>query len=120
MQGFINGMVHGSRWEAIWVQSSLALNVLYIGRQQCNSIQMGINLRSLPYADGDKDLVPVHMAICAQTVRFTVCWYVCVGRAHDGDGPAFSSLSVERHHECDSGRQGRGADIAQVRHLMMK
>lgn len=29
MQGFINEMVHGSRWEAIWVQSSLASNVLH-------------------------------------------------------------------------------------------
>lgn len=27
MQGFVNKMVYGSRWEAIWVQSSLASNV---------------------------------------------------------------------------------------------
>lgn len=120
MQGFINGMVYGSRWEAIWVQSSLASNVLYIGRQQCNSIQMGINLRSLPYADRDKDLVPVHMELYAQTVKFTVCCCVYLGRAHDRDGPALSTFSVECHHECHSGRQGRGADITQVQHLIMK
>lgn len=72
MQGFINEMVYGSRWEAIWVQSSLASNVLYIGRQLHSSIQIGINLRSLPYADRDKDLVSVHMELCAQRVKFVV------------------------------------------------
>lgn len=78
MQGFINEMVYGSRWEAIWVQSSLASNVLYIGRQLRSSIQIGINLRSLPYAGGDKDLVSVHMEVCDQG---RVCrLFVCVSR----------------------------------------
>lgn len=78
MQGFINEMVYGSRWEAIWVQSSLASNVLYVGRQQCNSIQMGINLRSLPYADRDKDLVSVHMDLCSDSQVY--CLLLCVFR----------------------------------------
>lgn len=69
-------MVYGSRWETIWVQSSLASNVLYIGKQQLSSIQIGINLRSLPYADRDKDLVSVHMELRAQSVKFGIC--VCV------------------------------------------
>ncbi len=122
MQGFINEMVYGSRWEAIWVQSSLAVNVLYIGRRLCSSIQIGINLRSLPYADRDKDLVSAHMEWCAQRVKFVVCLRLCVclGRAHDGDGPTLSTLSVERHHERHSGWQGGGAHITQVWHLTMK
>lgn len=80
MQGFINEMVYGSRWEAIWVRSSLASNVLYIGRQLSSPIQIGINLRSLPYADRDKDLVSVHMELCAQRVKFAVCLWLCVFR----------------------------------------
>lgn len=56
MQGFINEMLYESRWEAIWVQSSLASNVLYTGKQLCRSVQIGINLRSLPYADKEKVL----------------------------------------------------------------
>ena len=63
MQGFINEMVYGYRWEAIWLQSSLAWNVLYIGKQLRSSIQIGIHLRYLPYADRDKDLVSVHMEL---------------------------------------------------------
>lgn len=79
MQGFINKMVYGSRWEAIWVQSSLALNVLHIGRQQLGSIQVGINLRSLPYADRDKDLVSAHTVSCARRVKLVCLFvYVCV------------------------------------------
>lgn len=80
MQGFINEMVYGSRWEAIWVQSGLASNVLYIGRQLRSSIQIGINLRSLPYADKDKDLVSVHMELCAQRIESVVCSCLCVFR----------------------------------------
>lgn len=122
MQGFINEMVYGSRWEAIWVQSSLASNVLYIGRQLRSSIQIGINLRSLPYADRNKDLVSVHVELCDQRVKFVVCLWLCVclGRAHDGDGPPLSTLPVERHHECHPGRPGRGAHITQVQHLIMR
>lgn len=86
MQGFINEMVYGSRWEAIWVQSSLASNVLYIGRQLLSSIQIGIHLRSLPYADRDKDLVSVHMELCAQIVKFFVCSCLCVFRMSQRQG----------------------------------
>lgn len=42
-----------------------------------SSIQIGINLRSLPYADRDKDLVSVHMELCTQRVKF-VCFCGCV------------------------------------------
>lgn len=76
MQGFINEMVYGSRWEAIWVQSSLALNVSHIGRLLCSSIETGINLRSWPYADRDKDLVSVHMDLCSESQVYCLC--VCV------------------------------------------
>lgn len=86
VQGFINEMVDGSRWEAIWVQSSLASNVLYIGRQLRSSIQTGINLRSLPYADKDKDLVSVHMELCAQRVKLFVCLWLCVFRTSPRQG----------------------------------
>ena len=78
MQGFINEMVYGSRWEAIWVQSSLASNVSYIGRKPRSSIQTGINRRSLPYADRNKDLVSVHVELCDQRVKFVVCLCLCV------------------------------------------
>lgn len=40
MQGFIIEIVYGSRWGAIWVQSSLALNVSHIGWQ---SAQLDLN-----------------------------------------------------------------------------
>lgn len=122
--GFYAGIY---QWNGPWIQMGShmgsvkpGLECFIIGRQQCNSIQMGINLRSLPYADRDKHLIPVHMELCAQTVKLTVCCCVCLGRAHDRDGPALSTFSVECHHECHSGRQGRGSDIAQVQHLIMK
>lgn len=38
---------------------------LHIGRQLCSLIESGMNLRSLPYADRDKDLVSVHMDLCS-------------------------------------------------------
>lgn len=31
-----------------------------------------------PYADRDKDLVSVHMELCAQRVKFAVCLWRCV------------------------------------------
>lgn len=37
------------------------------GRQLCASIESGMNLRSLPYADADKDLVCVHMGPCSES-----------------------------------------------------
>lgn len=84
MQGFINEMVYGSRWEAIWVQSSLALNVSHIGRLLCSSIETGINLRSWPYADRDKDLVSVHMDLCSESQVYCLC--VCVFRMSPRQG----------------------------------
>lgn len=112
MQGFINEMVYGSRWEAIWVQSGLASNVLYIGKKLCSSIQAGINLRSLPYADRDEDLYGIRCSGLFICLFVPLC--ACSGRAHDGDGPALSPLPVERHHECHSGRQGGGVNVTQV------
>lgn len=118
MQGFINEMLYESRWEAIWVQSSLASNVLYTGKQLCRSVQIGINLRSLPYADKEKVLVSVCMELCAQTFKLAVSGFVRLGRTHDRDGSPLSTLPVECHHECDSGWQGRGANVTQVRLIM--
>lgn len=114
--GFINEMVYGTRWEAIWVQSGLASGVLYFGKKLSRSVQVGRNLWFLPYADGDKDLVSVCMELCAQEVKFVVCFWEhpSLGWAHDGDGPTLSALPVERHHECHTGWQGRGADFTQV------
>lgn len=56
-----------------------ASDALCIGKKLCSSIQIGINLLFLPYADRDKDLVSVRMELCAQEVKFAVCFVaVCV------------------------------------------
>lgn len=73
MQGFINKMVYGSRWEAIWVQSSLASNVFYTLAGNC-AVRLNLAwIWDLCHMLTEIRIWFLFIWTCAQRVKFAFC-----------------------------------------------